>query len=268
MGAAVVAFAAGGADALADQATPTLPVSDYPRLWWDNTTSTLTSPVRWDEQDWFDFSAASLAVVGTAAFLDRPIRNWAQDHRGSSWENAANKFEPLGSTASFAVIGAFYLDGWIADNPQAENTAVDAVSASIVAGGIITPALKELAGRSRPSAHKGRYHFRPFSNGASFPSGHATQAFAVASVVAEHYNDNLLVQCIAYTAAGLVGVARIDHNAHFASDVLAGALIGTTVGRASVRFGDDHRRKWAGKPVALEPWFDGKSDGLRLSIDF
>jgi len=156
----------------------------------------------------------------------------------------------------------------IGHDPQAENTAVDALSASIVAAGIITPVLKEAAGRSRPRAEQGTYHFRPFGGGASFPSGHATQAFAVASVISMHY-DNPWVGGAAYAVAGLVGLARMDHNAHFASDVLAGAMIGTTVGRSLVHVNGGERAQRAAKTVTFAPWLprDG-GGGLELSIDY
>ena len=247
--------------------TPPLPLRDYPRLWWDDAGSILTAPARWDSQDWLCFSADSAAVVGTAALLDRSLRDWTQRHTRSSWEKTVNHFETLGSTGSFVVIGGFYLEGLVRNDPQAENTAGDALSASIVAAGIITPLLKEATGRSRPVAHQGLHHFKPFSGAASFPSGHVTQAFAVASVVAAHY-DSVWVDGLAYAAAGLVGLARMDHNAHFASDVLAGAMIGTVVGRTSVRMGDEERKGVAGKTVSFEPWVEPKGTGLVISVGF
>ncbi len=262
-----VALECGVPPAIGTEATPPVAVADYPALAWDDIAHIGTQPTRWDGQDWLYFSVDTLAVVGTAALLDRPLRNWAQRNRDSSFERGVNHFETLGMTGSFVVIGGFYLDGLVAHDPQAENTAVDSLAASIVAAGLITPALKGIAGRSRPEAHQGVYHFRPFSNGASFPSGHTTQAFAVASVIAAHY-DRPWVEGVAYTAAGLVGLARLDHNAHFASDVLAGAIIGTTVGRAVVRFNDRKRIEWAGRPVTFTPWIGSRGAGLGASMDF
>ena len=86
------------------------------------------------------------------------------------------------------------------------------------------------------------HHFTPFSNSdASFPSGETTQAFAVASVIAAHY-DSLWVKVSSYGIASLVGMARIYENAHWTSDVLAGALIGTAVGTAIVHFNEKRRK--------------------------
>ncbi len=261
------AVAGGTPPARAGDATPPAPARDYPSLWWDDLAYGVTEPTRWDSRDRLDASADAAAVVATAALLDRPLRNWSQRHKGSSFEKGVNHFETFGTAGSFAVVGGFYLEGALGHDAQAENTAVDALAASLVASGIVTPVFKRVAGRSRPEAHQGIYHFRPFSNGQSFPSGHATQAFAVASVIAAH-DDSPWVGGAAYTVAGLVGLARMDHNAHFASDVLAGAIIGTTVGRAVVRFNDRKRIEWAGKSVTFVPWFGPQGGGLGATIDF
>ena len=113
--------------------------------------------------------------------------------------------------------------------PRGEGHFFDSAIASILASGIITAA-SEFVDRVL-TGPTGRYPFSGSDN--SFPSGHATQAFAVASVISAH-SDQVWVSVTAYTIAGLVGFARIYHNAHWTSDVTAGALIGTFVGRGVV----------------------------------
>ena len=54
--------------------------------------------------------------------------------------------------------------------------------------------------------------------------------------------------CTSYSIASLVGLARIYHQAHFASDVVAGAMIGTLVGKSVVSYNNDLR---SGKVVLL-----------------
>jgi len=104
----------------------------------------------------------------------------------------------------------------------------------IVAAGVVTPLLKRTFGRARPSQGEGTHSFHPFSSGhESFPSGHATNAFAFATAVAGHY-DNWVVPTIVYTMATGVAMSRVNDRAHFASDVLAGALIGRAVARGIV----------------------------------
>jgi membrane-associated phospholipid phosphatase len=161
------------------------------------------------------------------------------------------------------VIGAFYLEGIVAHDDLSRVTAEDSLGASILSG-TLTYVLKEAVGRSRPSAHQGAYHFTPFSGSASFPSGHATQAFAIASVIAARYGDKVWIDTLAYGTASLVATARIYHNAHFASDVLAGALIGHAIGRLVVR----HRDQMHGSKVTLAPVAGPGFTGLAGGGDF
>lgn len=71
----------------------------------------------------------------------------------------------------------------------------------------------------------------------SFPSGHATMAFAGAafasSVYAAYYPDSswkVPVTVASYTLASVAAILRVASGNHFMTDVLAGALIGTAVG--------------------------------------
>ena len=118
---------------------------------------------------------------------------------------------------------------------QPPHRSQDGLTASIIASGMITPTIKFIAGRARPRENTGIADFHPFStnysSNSSFPSGHTTEAFALASVIADHY-EATWVTCASYSVASMVGVARSYHDAHFASDILMGALIGTLVGKS------------------------------------
>jgi len=193
-----------------------------------------SAPARWETKQWREFTLATAGVVGIA-FFDPAIRNAVQDHRGATVDKFADFIEPFGLEYSYAVIAGFYIGGLSAHDRNARETAVDSIAATLIASGIITPVLKEVAGRARPYQSEGAYHFKPFSGDDSFPSGHATQAFAVASVIASHY-DRRWVKGLVYGIAGSVGIARMVHERHWASDVVAGALIGASVGTEVVRF--------------------------------
>lgn len=61
----------------------------------------------------------------------------------------------------------------------------------------------------------------------SFPSGHATQAFAAATFLCEEYKDRYKwMPYASYTVASSVGLLRVANNRHYISDVLVGAGIG------------------------------------------
>ena len=233
----------------------------YTDLFVDDVKHVVTAPARWDQQQWQQFGWATLAVVGTAAIVDRPLRDEMLRHSGTS--KFMRDIERFGAEYSLGVLGGFFVAGTLGENEKALRVAQDGLTASIIASGIVTPAIKFVAGRSRPIKNAGVYHFRPFSGNASFPSGHTTQAFAVASVISAHY-DQTWVKCTSYSVAGLVGLARTYHQAHFASDVVAGALIGTFVGQSVVEYNQQRR---AGK-VALLPDTASGGIGLRLAGDF
>lgn len=80
------------------------------------------------------------------------------------------------------------------------------------------------------------YHLDNFGNSgggaSSFPSGHTTSAFALATIAALWFRKNWLSFLFA-TAAALVGYSRIYLAQHFPADVLAGACIGVLFGTMS-----------------------------------
>jgi membrane-associated phospholipid phosphatase len=214
---------------------------DFPKLLLRDTWYVLSSPVRWDAHDWLTFSVATLGV-GAVAFLDKPVQTQTQRNQNNATNNIADDIRCLGGTCSFVALGLFYVGGALLHDEEAKAVTIDGAAASLVASGIITPVLKYAVGRSRPNAGRGTEYFTPFSSSnASFPSGETTQAFAVASVIAAHY-DSLWVKVSSYGIASLVGMARIYENAHWTSDALAGALIGTAVGMAIVHFNEKRRK--------------------------
>ncbi|PYJ03070.1 MAG: hypothetical protein DME25_13610 [Verrucomicrobia bacterium] len=199
---------------------------------------TVTAPAHWEGRDWLLFSGVTAGIVAVGVF-DEDIQRAVQRNRNRTTDNIFNAVEPFGTGYSAAVRGAFYLGGELFKDPSAKSVALDGLSASIIASGLIAQPLKYTFGRNRPNKGHGAYVFQPFSGNDSFPSGHTTQAFAVATVISEHY-DSLWVQGASYGLASMVGYARLNHNAHWASDVVAGAAIGTVVGRFVVHFNQQH----------------------------
>ncbi len=237
--------------------------TDTLRLFADDIGYVFTAPARWDETDWLAFGGATAGVVATGAF-DKNIRDSIQRHRSPSLDRFMRDYQDIGAQYSFVVLGAFEAYGLGADDRNARNTFVDGLGASLIAGGIITPVLKLAVGRERPTDNASVYRFGHFSSSASFPSGHTTQAFAVASVIAAHY-PTLWVQALAYGAAGLVGYARLEQDRHYASDVVAGALIGWSVGQAVTRHNDTPRQHVG---FTIVPFSTAKFSGVLFERQF
>ena len=73
------------------------------------------------------------------------------------------------------------------------------------------------------------------ADSASFPSTHASVAFAFAAVVAANTQHRLLGVC-AFVLAGMIGWSRISLGLHFPSDIVAGALVGLASSWLARRF--------------------------------
>ena len=228
-----------------------------------DTVGILGAPLHWSAKNWLVFGGIAAGVVAVGFAFDYPMRNKTQAQQTQALDDMTKVIEPFGAEYSWAVIGAYGIFGFAFHDPDAKNVFFDSVMASILASGIVTPTLKFVVGRERPSESTSDTVFHPFSGSDNaFPSGHATQAFAVASVISAH-SDQVWVSVTAYTIAGLVGFARIYHNAHWTSDVTAGALIGTFVGRGVVAI-NDRIRKGEGKvSVTVAPIF---GDGVRGGV--
>lgn len=215
----------------------------YPALFVDDVQYVLSAPARWDKDDWRTLGWASLTVVGTAVVLDDHVRTVMREHNDGN-NQFMLQIERLGSEYAWGVLGGFYLAGSLTDDQRSVSVAQDGLTASFIASGLITPAIKFTAGRSRPNDNGGTdntFTFKPFSGAASFPSGHTTEAFALASVISAHYDESPWVGWASYTLAGLVGLARSYHGGHYASDVVAGAMIGTLVGKTVVAHNQPQR---------------------------
>ncbi|MFD0986213.1 phosphatase PAP2 family protein [Methyloligella solikamskensis] len=100
---------------------------------------------------------------------------------------------------------------------------------SVATTGLFAAFCKLAIGRARPRLYDevGSFHFSPFAfdaDVASFPSGHATTTFALATALA------LLWPRFAvplFTAAVWIAASRFLMGAHYVSDVVAGAFVGT-----------------------------------------
>ncbi len=87
----------------------------------------------------------------------------------------------------------------------------------------LTGGIKLGTGRRRPNGN----------DNLSFPSGHASNSFMWAAVVSHYYGRKAAIP--AYATAAFVGFSRLAKNAHFLSDVVAGAGLGYIVGCSVVR---------------------------------
>lgn len=176
------------------------------------------------------FWPAAALTIGAAVAGDNWLRRELRGPGAPFVRTTARTVEPLGRarTAELALGGAFV--GSALSGHPAWAGATARVAAGFVAADAVTSVLKPFIGRARPYTDRGAYHFRAFAahdRDHAFPSGHATHAFALAAGVAGEAGRPW-VTGVAYGTAALVGWSRVHDDAHWTSDVLAGALVGTS----------------------------------------
>jgi membrane-associated phospholipid phosphatase len=160
---------------------------------------------------------------------------------------AARSFNFYGSPGVAIAGVAMYGVGRIGHLDRLADLGLHSTEAITLSAGI-TYLIKGLAGRERPSSagvnEPDDFHFGAgFTHAtfSSFPSGHATAAFAAATVVTVETHQwwpksTWFVAPIMFGTATMVGMARLYSNAHWASDVVVGAGIGTLTGLKVFRY--------------------------------
>lgn len=221
----------------------------------------------------FTYRDAALAAgfAGlTIAMLpaDRHIAESLQDpdlKANKFFDKSATGFEFITSPGAFFIGGGLYAAGKLAHHPDLADLGWHGTEAVVIASGV-TSMLKGLLGRSRPyvtsDTNPGDFNFlKGFGRGTygvdrngkkfgssdyqSFPSGHTTTAFAAAAAVTSETRRMWpqalwVVAPIMYGGATLVGLSRMYHNNHWASDVVLGAAVGTFSGLKVVRYSHAH----------------------------
>jgi membrane-associated phospholipid phosphatase len=198
----------------------------------DDFVEVIVSPKNWKGRDFLKLSA----VLGAGLLLysvDQDIQRWAQDNRSSSSDAIFKATDPLGDGFVLAgFITALYVTGEVSDNNSLRKTALLSLE-SWLTSGVISLGLKTAIGRARPSTGESSHTFHPFAAKASyisFPSGHASSAFAVATVIADQSNKTY-VDILAYSLATMAAISRIHIDKHWASDALVGSAIGYFVAK-------------------------------------
>jgi membrane-associated phospholipid phosphatase len=203
-------------------------------------TDLATSPLRMNKRQLRNLGLAVLGI-GAAHLIDDEVRGDAivSDREA---KGVVDNIRPLGKEAGIVMLGLAWIGGRTMHRPKLMFAAEDGFESLILATGIITPALKAIVGRERPRDGDGSM---AFAGGESFPSGEVTQAFALASVFSRHYQQRW-VDGLSWGLASLVAWQRIEADAHWASDVAAGAAIGALVGRWVVN--RNNPRRWSLSP--------------------
>jgi membrane-associated phospholipid phosphatase len=100
---------------------------------------------------------------------------------------------------------------------------------------MVVEILKLLVNRSRPFIHLTQARIVGYrAIGRSFPSGHTSQSFFVATLMFQYLHPGVLVVLLFYSIALMVGITRMYVGAHYPRDVVAGAILGSAWGLIGV----------------------------------
>jgi undecaprenyl-diphosphatase len=168
-----------------------------------------------------------LVAMAFGLWLDAPVAHWA--HRAAvDRDHFGNHVFKMGGDWRFTLAVALALLAWHRDSWRPAGL----LALSALVGGIFYTVFKWSAGRQRPVVLIDPLAFRPFINGwkgfldepnMSFPSGHTTLAFATAATL------GICIprwRWVFYALASVVAVERVAENAHYVTDVIAGAGVG------------------------------------------
>jgi membrane-associated phospholipid phosphatase len=189
-------------------------------------------------------------VTGAGLFLfslDDEFQKWVRENRTASSEDLARYFSHLGDGFFLAgLMTGLYAAGEFFQKNSLRKTALLSLESWLTSAAFVL-VLKSALGRARPQSGASSTEFHPFSiraNHTSFPSGHATSAFAVATTLADQSQETW-VDLLSYSLASLVALSRVQADKHWISDVFAGSAIGYFTAKKICRLNrDSEGRHW------------------------
>ncbi|MGH9442299.1 MAG: phosphatase PAP2 family protein [Thermoanaerobaculia bacterium] len=222
-----------------------------------------TAPARWDAKDWKTAAGATVILGGLFA-ADESIDHAAKKNRSRFTDKVSSATTSLGGGRGPQISVALIAAGIVFDDPNVRDMGREAIEAGLFTSLLNNLIVKRAFGRERPYRSNGETDFDFGSNNSSFPSGHATEAFSVASVVAMRA-PGWIIPGLAYAAATFVAFDRVNDRVHFSSDVFAGAVLGTVTGRWLVARHRREQKKGAPKAsLDIVPIRNGLSARVRF----
>lgn len=121
---------------------------------------------------------------------------------------------------------------------------------SFVAASLVTEGLKAGVPRVRPDG----------SDSHSFPSGHTSRSFAAATSLMRRQGSQVGLPALG--VAGMVGVARVEGDRHYWSDVGVGAALGVAAGCLFTSEPEES------DTVVVRAWGGGRGGGFNVQFRF
>ena len=180
-------------------------------------------------KSWLKQSIVPLTLIGTGLFINYSSGAFSKENIQDGINDA---FPDFSSNADDFLLFVPALTMYTADllKVESKNDAFTQTKYLLISGiatNIVTYGIKHLTNETRPNGE----------DELSFPSGHTSTAFVMATVLFHEFKDTKPV--LAYSGfvfASATGVLRVLNNEHWTSDVLVGAGIGIMITDLVYRF--------------------------------
>ena len=194
-----------------------------------------TSPLRLDKEG----ALWTAAVIGTGLLIyseDQALYDDARRSRGNGvYDAALNMGENLEPVGLMGRTWPYWTGLWavakVARIEVLQQIPAEVLESHFIAGGIRNGG-KLLLGRRRPFEGFGPRKFE-LNGGTSFPSGHTSVVFEIATVLS-HHARRWPVTVATYALATTVAVQRVESGNHWASDCFIPAVTGTVIAHTVV----------------------------------
>lgn len=194
-------------------------------------------------------ACAALPLVAQAQTVPDPVPAPATLSLSSSHGSDNNLAKFASGPGNLLFLSAGTLLPLLEDGPDGKEHALRAAD-SLLSSTLITSALKRIVREKRPDSDKRT----------SFPSGHATAAFAVATMQSHFHPHQALFW---YGGASLIAYSRVKLHRHYTHDVVAGAAVGILTSRLEIS---------RPRGLVLAPFIssrrEGGPSGINLSLNF
>jgi len=176
-----------------------------------------------------NFSHAQEKIPSEPQNLDVKIFRVFNNYRTSFLDGAISITDKSLLPVSILTPAGFYAISYANKNHYDENTAVLCLL-SEATGTVTTLGLKHIFKRKRPYQTLSNVFYNKQNSPTdeySFPSGHSTVAFSIATTFTLRYPDKPVLISGLYLYALIISYGRLYMGVHYPSDLLGGALIGT-----------------------------------------
>ena len=195
--------------------------------------------------------SAAASILHELAEVDRAIFRAVASTPTPTLDEPMRRLSGLANDSKLwlGVAGALFVFG----GRTGRRAAVTGLVALGVDSAIVNLPMKFSSGRTRPdreSAGVPEQRWVPMPSSTSFPSGHSASGFAFAGAVAGSMPG------LAIPLRGLAAVvaySRVHTGVHYPGDVVAGSLIGTTIGEATALAARSVRRRRVQRHAAAVP---------------